>query len=188
MMLSLFFVAVSALSAPYPGTSSSVLADPAKGVFFHGFGFRMNNLEPTWHAVPSVGESIFESVRFEPRATDTKATVSIRMDRLADKATLETYARKWMRDYPMYGFEVLGTKTLGLGGGRALLVDMVQKTKSKQIRQVIMQKDERVAILTCLDEKDRFSSTLHTCNRMIRGFQWVDQERPLSKSSTTVIR
>lgn len=179
------FCATAALAAPYPATSSSVLTDPAKGVFFHGFGFRLNNLEPTWAAVPSIGQEVFDSVRFEPRTGGGDSTLSIRMDRLPEKSNLETYARKWMRDYPTYGFDVRGTKTLTLGGGRALLIDMIQKSKNRQLRQVILQKDEKVAILTCMDDQSAFAATLHACNRLIRGFEWADDSRPLTTPSTT---
>lgn len=161
-------------AAPYPATSTSVLTDPSKGVLFHGFGFRLKSVDPTWTAVPTVGESIFETMRFEPKvAAGSEATLSIRMDKLPEKGTLETYAKKWMRDYPSYGFEVLGTKTLQLGGGKALLVDLTQKSKNRQLRQVILQKDDKVAVMTCLDRKEKFNDTLQTCNRLIRGFEWV---------------
>lgn len=164
-----------ASAAPYPATSTSVLTDPAKGVFFHGFGFRLRNLDSAWKPVPSAGDAIFDSVRFEPKERGaSEATVSIRMDKLPGKSSLETYARKWMREYPTYGFDVLGTKTLSLSGGRALLVDMLQKAKNRQLRQIILQKDDKIAVLTCLDGKENFQETLQTCNHLIRGFEWID--------------
>lgn len=198
----LFVLTISnlAFAAPFPATSSSVLTDPAKNSFFHGFGFRLNTTEPSWTAVPSIGESVFDSVRFEPKNPAAgDATVSIRMDRIPEKSNLETYAKKWMREYPTYGFEVLGTKNLNLGGGRALLVDLLQKSKNRQLRQVIMQNKDRVAILTCLDQKEKFNDTLQTCNRLIRGFEWTlpgdeaqrarnDDSRPAPNSSTTITR
>lgn len=175
LFLALALSPVFAVAAPYPATSTSVLTDPAKGVLFHGFGFRLKSVDPTWTAVPTVGESVFETMRFEPKvASASEATLSIRMDKLPEKGSLETYAKKWMRDYPSYGFEVLGTKNLQLGGGKALLVDLTQKAKNRQLRQVIMQKDEKIAILTCLDKREKFNETLQTCNRLIRGFEWVD--------------
>lgn len=189
----------TAFAAPFPATGTSVLTDPSKGVFFHGFGFRLNALEPSWSAVPSVGESVFDSVRFEPGpAAASDATVSIRMDRIPEKSSLESYAKKWMREYPTYGFEVLGTKNLSLGGGRALLVDLLQKSKDRQLRQVILQNQSKIAILTCLDRREKFNETLQTCNRLIRGFEWsepapakaasADEARPVSKPSTPITR
>lgn len=192
-MTSILTVVLSSLilhAAPFPATSTSLLTDPSKSVFFHGFGFKLNSLDPSWMAVPSIGESVFDSIRFEPKTPGAgDATVSIRMDRLPDKSNLETYAKKWMREYPTYGFEVLGTKNLTLGGGRALLVDLTQKSKNRQLRQIIMQNKDRIAILTCLDQKEKFNETLQTCNRLIRGFEWTeDLQQSPPKSSTILTR
>lgn len=161
-------------AAPFPATSSSVLTDPAKGVFFHGFGFRLKIAGTEWVPVPSTGDSIFETLRFEPKngLAAEGASLSIRMDRLKEVTPLETYARKWMRDYPSYGFEVLGAKSFQLSGGRGLVVDMLQRNKKRQLRQVILQKDLQIAVLTCFDQKEHFQETLLTCNQIIRSFEW----------------
>ncbi|MBX2987687.1 MAG: hypothetical protein KF802_07295 [Bdellovibrionaceae bacterium] len=175
MIISWLFAAATAFAAPHPATGSSVLTDPAKGLFFHGFGFRLSTLGTPWTAAPSLEkETIFETVRFENRGApgSAESSLSIRMDELPDKTNLESYARKWMRDYPSYGFEVLGTKNLNLGGGRALVVDLVQKNKNRQLRQVILQKDQQVAVVTCLDRKDRFADTLQSCNQILKSFEW----------------
>lgn len=178
-MISLIFTFFlnSACAAPFPATSSSILTDPSKSLFFRGFGFNLQSPGMNWSAKSTMNENIFESVRFEPKgesASSSEAALSLRMDRLKDVGSLEIYARKWMRDYPSYGFEMLGTKSLTLGGGRAILVDLVQKNKNRQLRQVILQKNERVAVLTCLDRKDRFNETLQACNQLIKSFQWID--------------
>lgn len=175
-----FFVGLMMTSnveaAPFPATSTSVLTDPAKGLFFHGFGFRLRTGEIPWKPVPEDDQSLFETLRFEPlegTQTSTEASLSIRMDQLSGKTSLESYARKWMRDYPSYGFEILGTRPLNLGGGKGLVVDLVQRKKSKQLRQVILQKDQKVAVLTCLDDRESFKQTLSSCNEIIKSFEWA---------------
>lgn len=190
MLVTLLLTALACEAAPYPATSTSVLTDPAKGVAFHGFGFKLKELDRAWTPVPSTGDSIFETLRFEPtkRANQSDATLSIRMDHLPANATLESYAKKWMRDYPSYGFEVLGTKNLQLGGGHAILVDLVQKAKNRQLRQVILQQNDRIAVLTCLDRRDQFSGTLQTCNQVIRGFEWTDVSRAPSNPLTVITK
>lgn len=184
----LFFSVATASAAPFPATSSSTINDVSKAGFFHGFGFRMQIMDSNWAPTPSAtSETASETVRFEPKNGGGDSSVSIRMDRLSENSSLETYAKKWMRDYPSYGFEILGTKNMQIGGGRALLVDMLQKAKNRQLRQMILQRGNRVAILTCLDKKEKFNETLQTCNQMIRGFEWNDISRPVTKPSTTVV-
>jgi hypothetical protein len=187
-LVSLLTLISPAFAAPYPATSTSVLTDPAKGLFFHGFGFKLQVGGADWVPVSTVGETIFDTVRFQPRdgAESSDASLSIRMDRLNETGGLETYARKWMRDYPSYGFEVLGTKNLALGGGRGLLVDMVQKNKNRQLRQVILQKDQQIAVVTCLDRKDRFAQTLQDCNQILKSFEWVSAVQPTAQPAVKI--
>lgn len=169
----LFFAAATTQAAPMPGMGSSELTDPAKASFFHSYGFSLKSTGTDWVPVKDEKDTIFETVRFEPKnKKDGTASMSIRMDKLKERGSLESYARKWMRDYPSYGFQVLGTKALNLGGGRGLVVDLVQKDKNKQLRQVILQKEQKIAVVTCLDEKDRFTETLQSCNQIVKSFQW----------------
>lgn len=173
--ISLVFAASISYSAPHPVTASSVLTDPAKGLFFHGFGFRLKSLGSDWKPVVP-GTSSFDVVRFEPRLEDPKdgPELSIRTDRLKEDKSLEAYSRRWVRDYSSYGFEVLGTKPLQLGGGKALLIDLIHKNKKRQIRQVIFENDGRIAVMTCLDQTERFRKALESCNQMIRQFEWAE--------------
>lgn len=174
-VLFIFFCG-QALAAPHPVTATSALTDPAKGLFFHGFGFRLKSLGGDWKPTVPGTASNFNVVRFEPRqsADEGGPELSIRTDRLQEDKSLEAYSRRWIRDYASYGFDVLGTKPLQMGGGKALLIDLVQKNKNRQLRQVIFEKDRRIAVMTCLDQSERFEKALESCNRMIRQFEWTD--------------
>lgn len=172
----LLFSSLQVFAAPHPVTSTSVLTDPENGLFFHGFGFRLKNLGSDWKpTVPGTSPN-FNVVRFEPRQDGSVngPELSIRTDRLQEDKSLESYSRRWIRDYASYGFDVLGTKPLQMGGGKALLIDLVQKNKNKQLRQVIFEKDRRIAVMTCLDQSERFEKSLESCNRIIRQFEWAD--------------
>lgn len=164
----------AAVGAPMPGMGSSALSDPAKASLFQGYGFSLKTAGTDWVPVHDDKDTIFQTIRIEPKkkSQESNASLSIRMDTLKEATGLEGYARKWMRDYPSYGFQILGTKTFNLGGGKGMVVDLVQKAKNKQLRQVILQKNEKVAVVTCLDEKDRFSETLLSCNQIVKSFEW----------------
>ncbi|MBC7370405.1 MAG: hypothetical protein H7326_02505 [Bdellovibrionaceae bacterium] len=161
------------MAAPHPATSTSTLMDPQLGHYFQSQGFNLKTAGTDWLPTPQNNESIFESVRLTPKGLmESSASMSVRTDSLNKQATLESYAKKWMRDYPSYGFEVLGAKSFAMAGGPGLVVDMIQKSRSKQLRQVILQKGQRVAILTCLDNQSSFQKTLTACNQLVKNFEW----------------
>lgn len=160
-------------AAPHPATSTSALTDPSQGHYFQSQGFNLRTLGTDWLPTPQNKESLFESVRFTPKGSiDSTASLTVRTDTLSKQTTLESYAKKWMRDYPSYGFEVLGAKSFTVAGGPGLVVDMVQRSKQKQIRQVILQKGTRVAIMTCLDNQSSFQKALIPCNQLVKNFEW----------------
>lgn len=164
---------LSALAAPHPATGSSLLTDAQQGHYFESQGFRLKTAGTDWLPTSQNGDSIFESVRMTPKGqVDAVSSFSVRTDTMSKQSTLEAYAKKWMRDYPSYGFEVLGAKSFSMAGGPGLVVDMVQKSKGKQIRQVILQKGFKVAILTCLDNQSVFQKTLVSCNQLVKNFEW----------------
>jgi hypothetical protein len=170
----IFLISNVAVAAPHPATSTSVLTNPQQGLYFQSQGFNLRTLGTDWLPTPQNKDSMFESVRFTPKGTmESTASLSVRTDVLSKQSNLENYAKKWMRDYPSYGFEVLGAKSFAVAGGPGLVVDMVQRSKSKQIRQVILQRGQHVAILTCLDNQSTFQKTLISCNQLVKNFEWV---------------
>lgn len=174
-LLSFFILfSVQTLAAPHPATSSSALTDPAKGLYFLHKGFTLKTEGTDWVPVASSEQSILDTVRFGAR-NKSKGTLSIRTDKVGKTASLELYTRKWMRDYPNYGFEVISAKNFNLNGSPALVVDMLSRSKNKQIRQVVLKYEDRVAIMTCLDDKDSFSESLKNCNQIMKSFSWIKE-------------
>jgi len=170
------------LAAPIPTTSSSVLGSAENGHFFKGLGFSMKTKGTTWVALQDEDSFLTKSARLGPAGTgksDEAPRLTVRIDSLSKNSNLETYAKKWMRDYGNFGFETLGTQPIKIGGGKGLVVDLVQKSKNKQLRQVILnkEKDSRVAILTCVDQKSNFNQTLPICNQIINTFEWNNSDK-----------
>ncbi len=176
MLLVLLLISVTAGAAPHPVTTSSTLTDPEKGQSFRGFGFKLALEKSHWRPLQKDSEGLFAEVQFQNKDSKdeaTKAQISLRMDDLTKTQNIETYAKKWMRDYPHYGFEVLGTKTFAHSGGQGLVVDLFHRQNNKQLRQVILLKDKKVAIFTCSHEKIKFNEILTECNQLVRGFSWL---------------
>ncbi|WP_347358281.1 hypothetical protein [Bdellovibrio sp.] len=183
-LLALLILApVTALAAPYPATSSSALTNPEKGLYFLHKGFTLKTEGTSWVPQANSEQSILDTVRFAAK-DNGKGTLSIRTDKIAKNASLDLYTRKWMRDYPNYGFEVISAKNFELNGSPALVVDMLSRAKNKQIRQVILKHEDRVAVMTCLDDKATFSESLKNCNQIMKSFAWSKEDDKKTATST----
>lgn len=180
-----FILLLSSLAhgAPYPATSTSAFTAPEKGLYFLHKGFNLKTEGTDWVPVASSEKSLLDTVRFGPKG-EKDGSLSVRTDKVSKEASLELYTRKWMRDYPSYGFEVVSAKNFTLNGSPALVVDMLSRAKNKQIRQVILKNEDRVAILTCLANKATFSKTLVNCNQIMKSFSW-NTTVPETKSEVT---
>lgn len=179
----LFLAPVTAWAAPYPATSSSALTNPEKGLYFLHKGFTLKTEGTSWVPLASSEQSILDTVRFAAK-DNGKGTLSIRTDKIAKNASLDLYTRKWMRDYPNYGFEVISAKNFELNGSPALVVDMLSRAKNKQIRQVILKHEDRVAVMTCLDDKATFSESLKSCNQIMKSFAWSKEDDKKTATGT----
>lgn len=176
----LLLICFKALAAPHPVTTTSILTDPEKGQSFRGFGFKMALTNSSWRPLQKNSEGLFAEIQFqnkEIKSDTSQAQISIRMDDLLKPQNIESYAKKWMRDYPHYGFEVLGTKTFSHSGGQGLVVDLFHRQNNKQLRQVILLKDKKVAIFTCSDMKSKFTEILTACNHLVKGFSWLEASK-----------
>jgi len=161
------------VAAPLPATSTSILTAPEKGLYFQSKGFTLKTEGTDWQPLSSSGKDILGTVRFtEKNSTNNQASLSVRTEKVSKNTSIELYTKKWLRDYPSYGFEILGTRSFNLNGSPALLVDLFSRSKNKQIRQLILKNQDQVAIMTCLDNKDTFAKTLLQCNQMMKSFSW----------------
>jgi hypothetical protein len=164
-------------SAPYPATGSSALTEPEYGFYFQHKGFNLKTIGTDWVPMASPNSGLLDTIRLSSKDKQKTGSLSVRTDKVSKSVSLSLYAKKWMRDYPSYGFEVLAAKNFQLNGSPALVVDMLSRTKNKQLRQVIFKNEDRVAILTCMDSKDTFKFSIESCNHIIKTFTWVENQK-----------
>lgn len=174
LILILLFISIYTEAAPIPATSTSRLTDPSYGLFFNQLGFSLKIEKTPWILSHHDSELYQEGFRFVPEDKNRKlATVSVRMDKINPQTNFSQYSKRWMRDYTNYGFDLLGYKEVQFGGGPALVVDLISRSKNRQLRQVILNSKQKIAILTCLDEQVSFSKTLPECNQIFSTFKWL---------------
>lgn len=161
-------------AAPHPVTASSQITDPEKKHSYSIFGFLLSTNGTVWKPNYPLTHGAQPEFRFDNQLSPNKSSfVTVNIDELEKTSSLENYGKKWIKDYNQFGFEVLGSKSLEMGGGPALMFDLYQKEKGKQQRQVIFQNNRKIVLITCTDNKEDFSKSLANCNELIKSFSWL---------------
>src|SRR6185437_12837316 len=96
------------LAAPMPLTSTSLFISAKKGLFHSPLGFTMDAGTTDWELVPKPKNDHFiETIYRAPEGTESEAILTVRSDRVSRTVDSAQYAKKWLNDYPRFGFEVL---------------------------------------------------------------------------------
>jgi hypothetical protein len=106
------------------------------------------------------------------KPSSAPATLTVRVDKLEKDTTLDRYIGKWMKEYPRYGFDVLGSKPFLQAKNKGYVLDLVNRNQGKQLRQVVFLKRKNAVILTCRDRIATFQTSLKACNQIIKTFTW----------------
>ncbi len=173
LALSLFLnclVSLKAYAAPYPGMGSSLLVAPERGLFWQRKGFALRTANSGWELAAPQNEAS-AALRYVKPGSST-ASLAVQLETLKADLSLENYAKRWIRDYSSYGFEILGTQTFLQNGSKGLVVDLFHKKSDQQLRQILFLKNKNIVILTCKDERKKFTQTLQGCNQISKTFEW----------------
>jgi hypothetical protein len=172
LLFAICLVSSETYAAPYPAAGSSALVSIDKGLFLLTKGFSVRAKSPEW-ALQNSGDNEETAIyRLQRKNSDT-AILALRSEVLKTELSLEAYAKRWMKDYTNYGFDLLGTKPFRQNQqSRGLVVDLFHKKSDQQLRQVLFMRGKRVVIFTCKDTKKNFTSTLESCNEVAKSFQW----------------
>lgn len=108
----------------------------------------------------------------EETKTASAASLTVRVDELKKDTSIDRYIQRWMKEYPRYGFDVLGSKPFVQNNQRGYVLDLVNREQGKQLRQVVFVKQKNAVILTCRDQIATFNTSLKSCNQIIRTFTW----------------
>lgn len=164
----------------FPG---EILMRPQTGIFWQSEGFRLGTAGTQW--VPDLNTQTdgtdeartpLENFRYQHRSSP-HAHLRIDVESLKGKSTLESYARRWVKEYGQYGFQILRSQPTKVNNHATLIYDLLPKTKELQIRQIIQVHHGKAVILTCSDEKGNFNKTTGDCNQMARNLIWNETAR-----------
>lgn len=166
--------ALAANAAPIPLTTSSALLTQKPGVYISPLGFRVDASDTGWSVVDPQGKSEFIVAAYvkEKGDPEVQGAFTVRVDNLSQPTSAEEYAKKWLKDYPRLGFEILTAKTVKVEGQIGFLLDLVNRDNKMQLRQLLFTKRRHVVNLACRDQMKDFTNTLNDCNKIFRSFSW----------------
>lgn len=169
-ILSLFIVA--AQGAPIPLTSTSALISRNDGLYRSPLGFSIHSSDTGWKQLPPPNKNEYIVTMYESLGEATPSALTVRVDELKKSTPLDEYSKKWLRDYPRFGFDVITAKKVRVGDNVGYMLDLLSRENKKQLRQLLFVKDKRAVTLTCRGERAKFKTTVRDCNDIIRTFRW----------------
>lgn len=155
-------------SAPHPLTGSSVINLPGNSYAFSQMGFTLEAIPPNW--IYNRNENLnAEVIDIGPQG---ETLISFRLENVSVKTQLETYVRKYLRDYNQYGFEVISLQSYSKSHTPSVIVDLSQKNKNTKSRQVFFYRKNKMIIATCADQTAQYEKTVALCNQILATFKW----------------
>jgi hypothetical protein len=176
VIFSLFlFFQVQSFSAPHPGVGSSVLNTLQNGSLFSQMGFKLNTVPVGWNLVASEKSDTSKELQIDlgkkfSITNDHLGRISFKSETTQKKVDLESYVKKYLRDYNQFGFEVSSLQSMR--EKNSVIVDINQKNKKTRSRQMFFQNGTRIVTATCVDEFENFDQTIKDCNLVFGGLGW----------------
>lgn len=163
------------VSAPLPTTGSSVLNSPRWTTAFSQMGFSFKLVADEWVFLENSMQAqspAQQQIDLGFKTLSDTARLSLKTENYKGQVHLESYAKKYLRDYNQYGFEVISTQSMKINNQTVLVVDLMQKNKKTQSRQIFMSAKNKVTIASCIDKTETFSLTSSMCNQLLNQYQW----------------
>lgn len=159
-------------SSPIPGSGTSEVSSLLKNIVNSEYGFKIGTTNPKfWTLKQSTLNSSKKAFQFQgPR---TQSNFSINIDPFTKETSFDSYIKKSVKEYPYFGFKILKTTVMKLGGEPCYLVDLAHLKRNRQMRQFIVVKKEMAVVMTCVDEPSQFKETAVQCADLINNFQWT---------------
>lgn len=164
----LLFVSLQIQAAPHPLTGSSIVNNPNNSLAFSQMGFTLDKIPQDWLYTKNITLET-DAIELGP---ENKTLLSFKLENVSKSTLLENYVRQYLRDYNQYGFEVLSLQSDKKTDGSKVTVDVKQKNKNVQSRQVFFQIQNKIIIATCADQIADFNKTVTQCNEILSNLKW----------------
>ena len=173
--LGLISFQANSTAAPIPGTSSSQFLNVNEGQYISQYGFKISAKNTSWiHTIPSKQSKYILTEYRSPRVyKGIQSALTVRLDAPQHRLSLKNYMKKWLNDYPRFGFKVLGSKPIKVDKQLGFMIDLINYKSKRQIRQVVFLKNKTAVILTCRAHRKNFKKSVTDCNKIIKNFKWM---------------
>jgi hypothetical protein len=159
-------------AAPAPMTTSSIFFQLQKELFYSPVGYSVSAGNTKWVRAQITKNNPHIEAIYRPEIDSNKqAALTIRTDKAGPHKNISQYVKKWLKDYPRFGFQVLESKKVKVGTNIGYLLDLVSNETQVQMRQVLFHRGTHVITFTCRDDKTNFSQTLKSCNEIIKSYK-----------------
>lgn len=177
-----FFLPLFVQAAPFPTTGSSAVNSPKWNTAFSQMGFSFKLVSDEWVFLENPSQNRLpanQQIDMGFKTLSESARLSLKTETYRGKVNLEAYAKKYLRDYNQYGFEVISSRSVKINGVTAVVIDLIQKNKLTQSRQIFLGADEKITIASCIDKSEFFSLTSNMCNQLINNYSWrpIDNDK-----------
>lgn len=172
--LSLMILARSGLASPIPGFGSSHISNLLKNIAVSEYGFKVGPVESKFWSLKSKSEDESREVfQFIPAEVISPARFTVNIDKFSRPTTFDSYVKKWIKEYPYLGFEILKNQSLKVDGEPGVMIDLVHRKMNKQMRQFVAYKKDYAVIMTCSDQIPQFQGTAQECADLVNHFKWT---------------
>lgn len=178
-ILLIFLFPLYVQAAPLPTTGSSAVNSPKWNTAFSQMGFSFKLVSDEWVFLENPSQNRLpanQQIDMGFKTLSESARLSLKTETYRGKVNLEAYAKKYLRDYNQYGFEVITSRSVKINGVPAVIIDLMQKNKLTQSRQIFLGADEKITIASCIDKSEMFSMTSSMCNQLMNNYNWRTAE------------
>ena len=177
-LIFIMFFLISSLVLAVPKPETGEKTKPKLGVYKSDFGFEIQAGKTSWvQTEPPEKSRFIETIYRSPiMRNNIHASLTVRVDNMKDKTDLKSYVKRWVKEYPKYGYDVLGSQPFKNGAQWGYVIDLINPAKNRQIRQVIHLSENVAVIITCRDHSATFNTSLKECNKITKNFRWNENE------------
>jgi hypothetical protein len=149
-------------------------ADP--NLFSARAGLTMDLRATTWTSapVPTEQPDLLLILRSKENYKNGPATLTVRKDPASAENALRIrkFVLKSLREYPKFGFRIVGQSEAHLDGTHAYVLDVDSKKTLNRVRQAIVKRPEGILILSCTTPQNELAAQLE-CDRLMRTIKWT---------------
>jgi len=95
-----------------------------------------------------------------------QSTLTMRVDK-GDWRSARTYAEKWLKDFPKFGFELQGAKDSKYGNLVGYDMELTSKDTQRRARQFVVRQPHEMWIFTCSADSASFQEAWKACEKIL---------------------